>query len=85
MEYISIFDEKRIRIIQILYLRKEDFCGIDLAKELGISKNLLSYHLKILERSGLIESERCGRKKKYKIVKEHEKKVKKILEILELK
>ena len=52
-------DKSRYRIIELL-ARNEKLCVSDLAAILDISLSCASQHLRILEMSGLVESERSG-------------------------
>lgn len=82
---LKIFDENKLTILKILFECKEkDICGCDLTDRLNLSKNLISYHIKLLLDFDLIQETRCGRKKIYKINSANESKVKKILEVTEL-
>jgi DNA-binding transcriptional ArsR family regulator len=42
-------------------------CVCELGPELGLAQNLLSYHLKILRRAGLVSGRRSGRRIEYGI------------------
>jgi len=63
---IQIFNPNRLKILAAL-LTCDDLCGCDLIKKIGIAKNLLSYHIKELEKLGLIEERRCGQRKNYSV------------------
>jgi DNA-binding transcriptional ArsR family regulator len=81
---LAIFDENKLLVLRSLFLCRNRLCGCDLIGQLGIPKNLLSYHLKILIEHGYVEAVRCGRKKNYRISTAQNNKVKTILKILEL-
>lgn len=83
-EIISIFDENKLLILRELFLCKEDVCGCNMVEKIGISKDLLSYHIKKLRNAGLVEEEKCGHRKIYTIAKDRLKKVEQILKIVEL-
>lgn len=58
-------DEKRVAIIK--YLKSGERCACDISEELNISQSKLSYHMKILCESGLIDSWYVGKWTHYKI------------------
>lgn len=61
----ALCDEKRVLIIK--YLKSGERCACDISEELKISQSKLSYHMKILCESGLIESWYVGKWTHYKI------------------
>lgn len=65
-------DWNRYRMMKTLIEAKE-LCVGDLAKIVGISMSATSQHLRILEMSGLVESERMGQTICYKPLIEHPK------------
>lgn len=71
-------------ILRNIYHCEEDVCNCDIVKDLKISKNLISYHIKTLRQKGFIEEEKCGRHTSYKIAKGEKQKVKEILQVLEM-
>jgi len=81
---ISIFNENKLVILKTLYECEKDLCGCQMVEKLHIAKNLLSYHIRSLEKNDLIVETRCGKNKKYKIKPDHFEKVKEILKIVEL-
>lgn len=52
-------DGYRVQIIELL--RDQELCACDIAKALEISQSKLSFHLKTLRDSGLIEGRQEGR------------------------
>lgn len=66
-EIIFLFNEHKLLILKEIYDCKDDICGCDLVKKVGISKDLLSYHIKSLKGLEILEEIPCGRKKNYKI------------------
>jgi len=66
-ELIFLFNENKLRILSELYVCESTNCGCDLVEKLGISKDLLSYHIRTLRERGYIEEIRCGRRKNYVI------------------
>ncbi|MGC1310436.1 MAG: metalloregulator ArsR/SmtB family transcription factor [Phormidesmis sp.] len=55
----AIADGYRVQVIELL--RDQELCACDIAKALGISQSKLSFHLKTLRDSGLIEGRQEGR------------------------
>ena len=60
----SLGDPTRVRIFWLLSHREE--CVINIAALLEMSSPAVSYHLRSLAQSGLIESRRCGKEVYYK-------------------
>ncbi len=71
VEYISVFkaisDETRLKIIDILSCG--EMCACDILEGLSISQSTLSYHMKTLTDSGLINAERDGTWMRYTLNK----------------
>ncbi|MCA9382113.1 winged helix-turn-helix transcriptional regulator [Candidatus Dojkabacteria bacterium] len=84
LKSLKIIEPNKLLILKQLYRCREDVCGLDLARDVGISKHLLSYHIKQLKELGVIEDARCGKRKNYKIVDLEVEKVKSILKALEV-
>ena len=68
-EIIFVFNEQKLLILQQLYECKDEVCGCDLIDKIGITKDLLSYHIRSLRERGYIEEVKCGQRKKYSITK----------------
>ena len=68
-DYLRVFrafsDERRLRVLEILTQGEQ--CACVLLKELGISQPTLSYHMKILCRSGIVKERPVGPWKYYSI------------------
>ena len=68
-EYLRVFrafsDERRIRVLELL--REGEKCACVLLEELEISQPTLSYHMKILCRSGIVKERPVGPWKYYSI------------------
>ena len=61
----ALCDEKRLRILELL--RGGEKCACVLIEELDMGQSALSYHMKILVESGIVESRQEGRWTHYKI------------------
>ncbi len=64
LEIIS--DKNRLRIICMLGLGEK--CVCEIYQYLNLSQNLTSYHLKVLEKEGIVSWEKRGVKVFYKLV-----------------
>jgi ArsR family transcriptional regulator len=68
-EHAKVFkafcDEKRLRILELL--RDGEKCACVLIDQLDIGQSALSYHMKILVESGVVESRQEGKWTHYKI------------------
>ena len=68
-EYLRVFrafsDEKRLRVLELL--TQGEKCACVLLEELDISQPTLSYHMKILCRSGIVKERPVGPWKYYSI------------------
>lgn len=68
-EYSKVFkafcDEKRLRILELL--RGGEKCACVLLEQLDVGQSGLSYHMKILVESGVVESRQEGKWTHYKI------------------
>lgn len=71
-EYVPIFkavsDETRLKIIDMLSCG--EMCACEILEKLDISQSTLSYHMKILSESGLINAIRSGAWMRYTLNKE---------------
>ncbi len=61
----ALCDPKRVSIIKLLQLGNK--CACNITDELGIAQSALSYHMKILCESGLVECEYVGKWTHYQI------------------
>lgn len=68
-EHAKIFkafcDEKRLKILELL--RGGEKCACILLEQLDLGQSGLSYHMKILVESGIVESQQKGKWTHYKI------------------
>ena len=71
-EYIPILkaisDETRLKIIDMLSCG--EMCACDILEEFSISQSTLSYHMKILAESGLVNADRDGAWMRYTLNKD---------------
>lgn len=61
-------DETRLRVLELL--RSGEKCACDLLEKLDCGQSGLSYHMKILVESGVVESRQAGKWTHYKISEE---------------
>lgn len=61
----ALCDPKRLAILSIL--REKEQCACDLISETGIAQSALSYHMKILVDSTLVDNRQCGKWMYYRI------------------
>lgn len=70
-EYITVFralsDETRMKIIDMLSCG--EMCACDILEEFDITQSTLSYHMKILSESGLVNAVRDGAWMRYTLNK----------------
>lgn len=59
--YKALSDETRLRIVHLLLMAGTELCCCEFTDALEVSQYNVSRHLKILEKSGLIESRKEGR------------------------
>jgi ArsR family transcriptional regulator len=64
----AMSDETRLKIIDMLSCG--EMCACDILEELSISQSTLSYHMKILSESGLVNAVRDGAWMRYTLNKE---------------
>jgi len=71
-EYVPVLkalsDETRLKIIDMLSCG--EMCACDILEEFSISQSTLSYHMKILTESGLVNAVRDGAWMRYTLNKE---------------
>lgn len=63
----ALCDEKRLRILELL--RNGEECACVLGEQLDMAQSSLSYHMKILCESGIVDSRQDGKWTHYKISK----------------
>ena len=69
----AVSEPNRLRVL--CTLSKMDICVCDLAERLGVSHNLLSFHLKTLSEVGLLDKRREGNQYFYFIKEEWKERV----------
>jgi len=71
-EYVSVFkavsDETRLKIIDMISCG--EMCACDILEQFSISQSTLSYHMKILSESGLVNAARDGAWVRYTLNKD---------------
>lgn len=67
MKNLWLFEKHRLEILLALTKCRDHLCGCDISKQVKMPKNLASYHLKLLEEKGIVEAEKDGRMKRYRI------------------
>ena len=73
----ALADNNRLKIIQLL--SKESMCVCQIEEKLDIAQNLVSHHLSILKKAGIIDDCRCGKNNFYSLNKDLLKEVSKNL------
>ena len=63
----AIAEENRLQIVRLL--SKGSLCVCEIEAKLIIPQNLVSHHLSVLKKAGLIEDCRCGKNKYYSLNK----------------
>lgn len=63
--FAALGDPVRLAILQLL--QDGSTCACELAPQLQIAPNLLSYHIRILREAGLVQGERRGRRIEYRV------------------
>lgn len=61
----ALGEETRLRLLDLLL--GHEFCGRAMAARLGITEAAVSQHLRVLKRAGLVEAERRGRFRHYRV------------------
>lgn len=65
MVFKALCDDKRLRILELL--RAGEKCACVLLEQMDLGQSGLSYHMKILVESGIVESRQEGKWTHYKI------------------
>lgn len=68
LAFKALSDETRLKIIDMLSCG--EMCACDILEKLSISQSTLSYHMKILYESGLVNAARDGAWMRYTLNKE---------------
>ena len=64
----AIAEENRFQIIKLL--SEKSLCVCEIEEKLKIPQNLVSHHLSVLKKAGLIEDCRCGKNNYYSLNKQ---------------
>ncbi len=64
----AIAEENRLKIIKLL--ASDSMCVCDIQEKLQLPQNLVSHHIAVLKKAGLIESCRCGKNNFYSLNKQ---------------
>lgn len=85
-EYVPMFkalaDETRLKIVHML--SDGELCACNILEKFNITQPTLSYHMKILTESGLVNGKRVGAWMKYSLNDERINDLKEILNIKEI-
>lgn len=73
----ALAEENRLQIVKLL--SDGCLCVCEIEKKIKIPQNLVSHHLSVLKRTGLIEYCRCGKNNYYSLNKKELKEVAKLL------
>jgi ArsR family transcriptional regulator len=73
----AVAEENRFQIIKLL--SKKSLCVCEIEAKLKIPQNLVSHHLSVLKKAGLIEDCRCGKNNYYTLNKQSLNKLNEIL------
>jgi len=73
----AIAEENRFKIIKLL--SKKSLCVCEIEAILEIPQNLVSHHISVLKKAGLIENCRCGKNNFYTLNKQSINQLNKIL------
>lgn len=79
----AISEPNRLKILCILY--KKDICVCKMAKELDVSRNLVSFHLRKLYEVGILDKKREGNQIFFFIKKSWEKRLQNLFSFLGIK
>lgn len=73
----AVAEENRLLIVKLL--SKKSLCVCEIEAKLKIPQNLVSHHLSVLKKAGLIDDCRCGKNNYYSLNKQSLNKLTKIL------
>lgn len=74
----ALADENRFKIVNLL--AEKSLCVCEIETEMQIPQNLISHHLSVLKKSGLIDNCRCGKNNYYSLNKQSLKNLNKVIE-----
>lgn len=73
----AIAEENRFQIIKLL--SEKSLCVCEIEERMKIPQNLVSHHLSVLKKAGLIDDCRCGKNNYYTLNEKSFKKLNKVL------
>ena len=73
----ALSEDNRLEIVKLL--SKKSLCVCEIEAKLKISQNLVSHHLSVLKKAGLIDDCRCGKNNYYSLNKKSFNKILKLL------
>lgn len=79
----AVSEPNRLRVL--CTLSKFDICVCDLAKQMGVSHNLISFHLKTLYEVGILNKKRNGNQIFYCINQEWKERIKYFFKFMDIK
>jgi len=56
----ALSDETRLRIVRMMAQSQSELCECNIVPLFGLSQSTISYHLKVLRETGLVECEKRG-------------------------
>lgn len=77
-----VSEPNRLKILYIL--SRSNICVCKLGDKIGIHQNLVSHHLKVMQEAGILNKTRKGNKLFYCIKPKMERKVTKLLELINI-
>lgn len=66
--FTALGQPTRWRTFELLLSRADGMVQGDIARTLGVEKNLLSVHLRVLREAGLVTAEKKGREVTYRVI-----------------
>lgn len=73
----ALAEENRLQIVRLL--SKKSLCVCEIESKMQISQNLISHHLSVLKKAGVIDNCRCGKNNYYSLNKESINKLNKLI------
>jgi ArsR family transcriptional regulator len=73
----ALAENNRFQIIELL--SEKSLCVCEIETKLNMSQNLVSHHISVLKKAGLVENCRCGKNNFYSLNKQSINKIAKII------